>query len=193
MEICMCFCRYMFVIFKGNGCYKYGCGLLETLVQIQVFPNNLKERLMWNRFFNSYNLADTNIPLDLAVSSFIASFQQGVWTAFPKCNISGIRSNADALIGWFCSINTTMYYGNVIDIPYSLSFYSIPVLITNFMCGRGGSDAPLSLWFITKRTDSRQQQVVTCVCWVEWCFWHMLSKVFDSVRQKHHPTRSLST
>ena len=31
---------------------------------------------MWNRFFNSYNLADTNIPLDLAVRSFIASFQQ---------------------------------------------------------------------------------------------------------------------
>ena len=69
---------------------------------------------------------------------FHCQFSTGVWTAFPKCNISGIRSNADAPMVWFCSINTTMYYGNVIDIPYSLSFYSIPVLITNFMCGRRG-------------------------------------------------------
>lgn len=61
-------CRYFYVVFKGNGCYKYGCGLAETLIQMRVLPQHIRDRLMWNRFFNSYNLPDTNIPLDLAVS-----------------------------------------------------------------------------------------------------------------------------
>ena len=54
-------------MFKGNGNYKYGCGLLETLIQGEVLPGPMSLRLVWNRFFNSYSKSDTNIPLDLAV------------------------------------------------------------------------------------------------------------------------------
>lgn len=55
------------MIFKANGCYKYGCGLLETLIQTQVLPEELSFRLIWNRAYNSYNIQNTNIPLDLQV------------------------------------------------------------------------------------------------------------------------------
>lgn len=60
--------RFMFILFKANGAYKYACGLLETLVQVKVLPEPLSFRLVWNRFYNSYKKYDTNIPLDLAVS-----------------------------------------------------------------------------------------------------------------------------
>lgn len=55
------------MMFKGNGCYKYGCGLLETTIATQVLPGHLSHRLIWNRFYNGQNKADTNIPLDLQV------------------------------------------------------------------------------------------------------------------------------
>ena len=68
-EHCMLFLhRFMYLIFKSNGCSKYGCGLLETVIQTQVLPGDLSQRLIWNRFHNSYNRVDTNIPLDLKVS-----------------------------------------------------------------------------------------------------------------------------
>lgn len=58
-------CRVLFVVFKGNDSYKYGCGLLETLIQLTVFLSDIQSRLMWIRFWNSYNLVNTNISLDL--------------------------------------------------------------------------------------------------------------------------------
>lgn len=54
-------------MFKGNGSFKYGCGLLETIIQTKVLPKHLSDRLMWNRFYNRYNRWDSNIPLDLQV------------------------------------------------------------------------------------------------------------------------------
>ena len=55
-------------MFKANGCYKYGCGLLETVLQTYILPGHLRKRLIWNRFYNGHNKYDTNIPLDLQVS-----------------------------------------------------------------------------------------------------------------------------
>lgn len=60
----------MYLLFKANGSFKYGCGILETIIQSYVLPTDLSTRLIWNRFFNAYNKPDTNIPLDLQVSSF---------------------------------------------------------------------------------------------------------------------------
>ena len=57
------------MIFKANGAHKYGCGILETVIQTKVLPEDLSFRLKWNRFYNSYNQPDTNIPLDLQVSA----------------------------------------------------------------------------------------------------------------------------
>lgn len=64
----------MFLMFKANGSYKYGCGILETVLQSKILPKQLSKRLTWNRFYNTYSKPDTNVPLDLHVSlSFGAS------------------------------------------------------------------------------------------------------------------------
>jgi len=81
-EQIMLFYRYMFIMFKANGKYKYGCGLLETLIQVEVLPAPMSLRLVWNRFFNSYSKSDTNIPLDLALEHENREFKKRLKTYY---------------------------------------------------------------------------------------------------------------
>lgn len=63
------YCRFFYLIFKANGSYKYGCGLLETVIQTRVLPAHLSQRLIWNKCYNSYSKPDSDIALDLQVGT----------------------------------------------------------------------------------------------------------------------------
>lgn len=52
-------------MFKANGLYKYGIGLLETVLQTEILPRSLARAVTYNRFVNTQGRHGTNIPLDL--------------------------------------------------------------------------------------------------------------------------------
>ena len=51
----------MDIMFKSQGAFKYGCGLLETVIQSYVLPESLSASLAWNRTFNLTGKIDSNI------------------------------------------------------------------------------------------------------------------------------------
>ena len=57
----------MTLMFKAQGMYKYGCGLLETTAQAYVLPRSLARALYWSRSVNHRGKPDSNFPLDLEV------------------------------------------------------------------------------------------------------------------------------
>lgn len=57
--------RYLFIVCKATGHYKYSCGLLETILQSVILPNHLRDQLVNHRFVNTRGEVDSNIPLDL--------------------------------------------------------------------------------------------------------------------------------
>ena len=57
--------RFQFIISKAHGHKNYACGLLETLTQTKVLPQQLSQSMIWNRFANTRGAWDSNVSLDL--------------------------------------------------------------------------------------------------------------------------------
>lgn len=70
----------MFIACKATGHKNYACGLLETVLQAKILPQQLRNALVHQRFANRRGEPDSNIPIDLLMEQENRTFKEQLHT-----------------------------------------------------------------------------------------------------------------